>query len=86
MNLDNSIELAKMERLLQMSVQLDPMAAREFFIAILNKEGYPDIAQKIQQAPAVMPGEVAGMQGTQGVPSETPLGQGRMPNLGVAQQ
>ena len=81
--LDGTKELAKMEKIIQMAAALDPMVAQSVFKRLLEREGFGDLVQDV--VPNGMPVDIPGMQGTEGVPSVTPMEQNRMPNLGVVE-
>lgn len=81
--LDGTKELMKMEKIIQMAAALDPMVAQSVFKRLLEREGFGDLVQDV--VPNGMPVNMPGMQGTEGVPSSTPMEQGRMPNLGIVE-
>ena len=81
--LDGSAELAKMEKIVQMAAALDPIVAQQIFKRILEREGFGDLVQDV--SPDGQPVNIPGMQGTAGVPSQTPMEQGNLPNLGSAE-
>ena len=59
------------------------MVAQSVFKRLLEREGFGDLVQDV--VPNGMPVNMPGMQGTEGVPSSTPMEQGRMPNLGIVE-
>ena len=79
--LDGTKELMKMEKIIQMAAALDPMVAQEVFKRLLEREGFGDLVQNITPQAMQQP-DIPGMQGVEGVPSQTPMERGELPNLG----